>query len=179
MSVMNGRNSVSRWLFACVLLGGSACGGPQQNASTGTGGSSNAGASGGGSSGSGASGGNGNVDAGSADAGPPRGPFTIGTPTDPGAWGGTPVIDAKAPAIVYPSDQTRFPRNIYRTLFQWRRRGYDAVPPDVQGPGTTVTVYTDGEHAAVRDAHRRGLLGGRRAVLVPHRRLATPARPSP
>ena len=78
------------------------------------------------------------------------------------------MIDAKAPAIVYPSNQTRFPRNIYRTLFQWKTQGMHAVPPLVHGAGTAVTVYTDGKHATARE-RRRGLLGGGRGVLVPHR----------
>ena len=150
LGVMNGSKSASRWLFVGVLFCGAACGGPHPNASTGVGGNSDAGTSGGGrggGSGGGGSGGSGNVDAGSPDAGPPRGPFTIGTPADPGAWGGTPVSDAKAPAIVYPSDQTRFPRNIYRTLFQWVKGDATQFRLTFKGPGTTVTVYTDGVHA--------------------------------
>src|SRR5262245_32212264 len=44
-----------------------------------------------------------NVDGG-ADAPPPMGDFTLGTPADPSAWAATPVVGASAPAIVYPSN---------------------------------------------------------------------------
>src|SRR5262245_18774854 len=50
----------------------------------------------------------------------PKGEFTIGTPATPGAWTGTPDTTGTVPIIVYPSSETRFPRNIYRTLFQWK-----------------------------------------------------------
>ena len=43
---------------------------------------------------------------------------TIGTPTNPSDWTPTPVATGTLPTLVYPSDQTRFPRNIYRTLFR-------------------------------------------------------------
>jgi hypothetical protein len=49
--------------------------------------------------------------------------------------------------VVYPSDQTRFPRNIYRTLFQWNGQGYGEFRMTFAGSGSTVTVYTDGAHA--------------------------------
>ena len=42
----------------------------------------------------------------------------VGQPTNPGDWAGTPVTTGTVPLIVYPSDETRFPRNLYRTLFQ-------------------------------------------------------------
>ncbi|HRI69994.1 MAG TPA: hypothetical protein PK156_37450 [Polyangium sp.] len=70
----------------------------------------------------------------------------VGMPTDPGPWNTTPVNDAKSPLIVYPSDQTRFPRNIYRTLFQWRTQGFTEFRLKFTGPHSTVTVYTDGTH---------------------------------
>ena len=69
---------------------------------------------------------------------------TVGTPANPGAWSGTPDTTGTVPAIVYPSDQTRFPRNIYRQLFQWRSQGYTDFRLTFTGPGATVTVYTDG-----------------------------------
>ncbi|MBX5481823.1 MAG: hypothetical protein IRZ16_08290 [Myxococcaceae bacterium] len=47
---------------------------------------------------------------------------------DPGAavsdrFDGPVVTDdpGKSPTAIYPSDQTRFPRNIYKVLFQWKR----------------------------------------------------------
>lgn len=75
---------------------------------------------------------------------------TVGSPSDPGAWGGTPVTTG-APIIVYPSDQTRFPRNIYRTLFQWRTQGFAQFRLIFAGPGATVTVYSDGQHPLCTD----------------------------
>src|SRR5690242_6293856 len=45
----------------------------------------------------------------------PQGMYTVGTPPDPGPWGATPVTTGAVPVIVYPSSETRFPRNIYRT----------------------------------------------------------------
>lgn len=71
----------------------------------------------------------------------------VGMPSNPGDWGSTPVMDGKSPVIVYPSDQTRFPRNIYRTLFQWRTQGFTEFRLTYTGPHSTVTIYTDGVHA--------------------------------
>jgi Tol biopolymer transport system component len=48
------------------------------------------------------------------------------------------------PVVVYPSDQTRFPRNIFGTLFQWRTSGYSQFRLTFTGPFSTVTIYTDG-----------------------------------
>jgi hypothetical protein len=128
---------VAAWTAGCGFSSGS-----PTNSSTG-------GSTGGGGSGAGnidgGRGGAGDVDGG-ADASLPSGSYTLGTPTNPGAWTGAPVTDAKAPVIVYPSDQTRFPRNIYRTLFQWLNGGYTQFRLTFAGPGTTVTVYTDGAH---------------------------------
>jgi hypothetical protein len=70
----------------------------------------------------------------------------VGMPSDPGPWGGAPVTGPPAPAIVYPSDQTRFPRNVYRTLFQWHSQGFAEFRLIFKGPNSTVTVYTDGLH---------------------------------
>lgn len=63
-------------------------------------------------------------------------------------FGGTVVTgDPKAPAIVYPNDQTRFPVNIYKVLFQWRKNGNDWFRLTFQGPNSRATVYSDGAHA--------------------------------
>jgi hypothetical protein len=77
----------------------------------------------------------------------------IGTPTDPGSWSGTPVTGAPAPTIVYPSDQTRFPRNLYRTLFQWRSQGFKEFRLVFEGPNAKVTAYTDGIHGQCAKAN--------------------------
>ena len=59
-----------------------------------------------------------------------------------GADGG--VVGAKSPQIVYPSDATRFPRNIYKVLFQWKRQGNSLFRLNFTGTNSVVTVYTDG-----------------------------------
>ncbi|MHB1846030.1 MAG: hypothetical protein ACYCWW_14485 [Deltaproteobacteria bacterium] len=53
-----------------------------------------------------------------------------------------------APTLVYPSDQTRFPRNVYKILFQWKPNGNTQFRLSFSGPGSTVTVYTDGQDPA-------------------------------
>ena len=77
---------------------------------------------------------------------------TVGTPSDPGAWAGNPVTGDPAPVIVYPSDQTRFPRNLYRTLFQWLSQDFTEFRLVYEGPNSIVTVYTDGSHNLCVDA---------------------------
>ncbi|WP_437712418.1 hypothetical protein WMF45_43090 [Sorangium sp. So ce448] len=76
----------------------------------------------------------------------------LGTPSDQGAWAGTPVTGAPAPSIVYPSDQTRFPRNVYRTLFQWRSQGFTEFRLVFTGASSTVTIFTDGAHGLCEGA---------------------------
>lgn len=63
-------------------------------------------------------------------------------------FNGTVVLgDAmKSPVIVYPSDQTRFPRNIYKVLFQWQKAGNETFRVTFTGPRSTVVVYSDGVH---------------------------------
>jgi len=77
---------------------------------------------------------------------PAPGDYKVGTPTTPGAWSAPAVSTGPVPIIVYPSDQTRFPRNIYRTLFQWRSQGYEQFRVTFQGPRTSVEAFTDGKH---------------------------------
>jgi hypothetical protein len=62
---------------------------------------------------------------------------------DAGSSGVT-TTGTKVPTIVYPNDQTRFPRNIYKVLFQWRRGGDDFFKLTFAGPNSTTTVWTDG-----------------------------------
>jgi hypothetical protein len=83
---------------------------------------------------------------------PAPGSYTVGTPASPAAWTGTPVTTGAVPAVVYPSDQTRFPRNIYRTLFQWRGQGYTQFRLTFTGARTTVEAFTDGKHAQCTQA---------------------------
>jgi hypothetical protein len=71
---------------------------------------------------------------------------------DPGApvtsrFNGSPMANAtKSPVIVYPSDQTRIPRNIYKILFQWKKSGNDWFRLTFDGPGAKVVIYSDGAH---------------------------------
>jgi Tol biopolymer transport system component len=81
---------------------------------------------------------------------------TVGTPTDAAAWGGAPTTDGDVPAPIYPSDETRLPRNIFRTLFQWDNAGYTEFRLTFTGPAGSVTVYTDGVHADCADANSAG-----------------------
>jgi hypothetical protein len=53
---------------------------------------------------------------------------------------------AKLPRVVYPHHQTRFPRNIYKVLFQWQKGGNDYFRLTFEGPYSTTTIYTDGAH---------------------------------
>jgi hypothetical protein len=69
---------------------------------------------------------------------------------DPGpnatTWDSAMVVTDMPPVVVYPSDQTRFPRNIYRQLFQWRTAGYKQFRLTFKGTSSTVTVFSDGVH---------------------------------
>ncbi len=68
---------------------------------------------------------------------------------NPSAFTGSAVAGSpNAPTLVYPSDETRFPRNVYKILFQWRPNGSTAFRLTFTGPGSTVTVYTDGKDPA-------------------------------
>jgi hypothetical protein len=67
-------------------------------------------------------------------------------PADPQDWSGTPVTSGNVPLLVYPSDETRFPRNIYRTLFQWRSGGATEFRLTFEGANANITVFTDGVH---------------------------------
>jgi hypothetical protein len=68
--------------------------------------------------------------------------------TTTGRFNGTVVSnDPKSPDVVYPSDQTRFPRNIYKVLFQWERGGNDTFRLTFDGPYSKTVVYTDGRNA--------------------------------
>ena len=78
---------------------------------------------------------------------------------DPGSattarFGGTVVTGnaAKSPAIVYPNDQTRFPRNIYKVLFQWRKQGNEFFRLTFDGPGSKTVVWSDGQHVSCATA---------------------------
>lgn len=52
----------------------------------------------------------------------------------------------RLPSLVYPSDQTRFPRNLYKVLFQWVRAGHDTFRITFAGKYSKTVVYTSGVH---------------------------------
>ncbi|MFT3841410.1 MAG: hypothetical protein QM723_30750 [Myxococcaceae bacterium] len=77
--------------------------------------------------------------------------FTFNDPgmTTTARFNGTVVTqDAMhSPAMVYPNDDTRFPRNIYKVKFQWRTAGNDFFRLTFTGPFSTTVVYSDGVDA--------------------------------
>jgi hypothetical protein len=72
--------------------------------------------------------------------------FTSGDAGTPGDFSGTPIPrdPTRSPVIVYPSHETRFPRNIYKVLFQWVKKGNNLFRITFAGPFSTTQVYTDG-----------------------------------
>jgi hypothetical protein len=77
----------------------------------------------------------------------------IGQPADPADWTGPVSTEGSVPVIVYPSHETVFPRNLYRTLFQWRSQGFTEFRLLYEGPSSSVTVYTDGVHGLCSGAN--------------------------
>jgi hypothetical protein len=73
---------------------------------------------------------------------------TPGAPPDSASFfSGSPSVDAaRTPVVVYPSDETRFPRNVFRILFQWRTAGSDLFRLEFSGSRGQVRVYSDGAH---------------------------------
>ncbi len=56
----------------------------------------------------------------------------------------SPVVTAEQPIVVYPHDDTLFPRNVYRILFQWQESGGGLFRArfDNDATATHVTIYT-------------------------------------
>jgi len=162
-SMINSSLAIGLFAFAvgCSSSGSTAKDGSAGSSATGTAGAGTPGAAGTSAGGSGVAGAGGMAgtgqtagSGGAAGAGgslsgrpKPMGDFTVGTPATPGAWTATPVATGTVPTIVYPSSETRFPRNIYRTLFQWKTMGMTQFRLSFIGAGTRVTVYSDGMHA--------------------------------
>lgn len=60
----------------------------------------------------------------------------------------TPVEgDPLAPSLVYPSDGTKFPTNVYKILFQWRSQGLTLFHLRFEAPFLDLSIYTDGAEA--------------------------------
>jgi hypothetical protein len=146
---MRGARILARAVIMALVATAFGCSTPAPAGKANTGGagtgvaSGSAGTSGGGSGVSGSAG----AGNGLASRPQPKGDFTVGTPVAAGPWAGTPDTAGNVPVIVYPSSETRFPRNIYRTLFQWKTAGMSQFRLKFDGPGTHVTVYSDGKHA--------------------------------
>jgi mono/diheme cytochrome c family protein len=64
-----------------------------------------------------------------------------------GSFSGSPATDAsRTPSVVYPSHETRLPRNVFNLLFQWRKAGSDLFRLEFTGIRGRVRVYTGGAH---------------------------------
>jgi hypothetical protein len=63
---------------------------------------------------------------------------------------------ADAPSLVYPVDDTMFPQNLYRVLFQWRGHGKPLFQLEFSSPVLKLSAYTDGKHATCAQAQTGG-----------------------
>jgi len=75
----------------------------------------------------------------------PGAPAGVSGAFPPSATQGTDA--ARAPGWVYPANETVFPQNVYKVLFQWRRgTGNDRFRLTFESDRTRVVIYTDGAH---------------------------------
>ncbi len=74
------------------------------------------------------------------------------------------TVSSKVPTVVYPSDQTRFPRNIYKILFQWKKGGNDFFRLTFDGPYSKTVVYSDGANLQCQAASTSGCLETDQAI---------------
>jgi hypothetical protein len=63
---------------------------------------------------------------------------------------------ADVPSLVYPVNDTMFPQNIYRVLFQWRGNAKPLFQLEFSSPVLRVSAYTDGAHATCAQAQTGG-----------------------
>ncbi len=69
------------------------------------------------------------------------------TPDTAGLFAGDPTADAaRAPAWIYPANETVFPQNLNRVLFQWRPSGSNRFRVTYESDRSRVVVLTDGAH---------------------------------
>lgn len=62
--------------------------------------------------------------------------------------GATPTMNAaRTPSWLYPANETVFPQNLYRVLFQWRGAGNDRFRVTFESERGRVVLFTDGVHA--------------------------------
>lgn len=83
-------------------------------------------------------------------------PFAVVAPGAPGApmgieglfpAGATPTTDAmRTAAWIYPANETVFPQNVHRVLFQWSRAGNDRFRLNFESDRVRIALYTDGAH---------------------------------
>ncbi|HKP62580.1 MAG TPA: hypothetical protein VJV78_37855 [Polyangiales bacterium] len=82
-------------------------------------------------------------------------PSSAGTLFDPA--GKTVVTTAgDAPSLVYPVNDTMFPQNLHRVLFQWRGKGKPLFQLEFSSPVLKAAAYTDGVHATCTQAQTGG-----------------------
>jgi hypothetical protein len=62
----------------------------------------------------------------------------------------------EVPSLVYPVNDTMFPQNIYRVLFQWRGHAKPLFQLEFTSPLLRVAAYTDGAHATCTQAQTGG-----------------------
>jgi hypothetical protein len=60
------------------------------------------------------------------------------------------------PTLIYPVNDTMFPQNIYRVLFQWYPRSLKLFQISFTSPTLQMSVYTDGVHATCTKAATGG-----------------------
>jgi WD40-like Beta Propeller Repeat len=84
---------------------------------------------------------------------------TTGTPADTGAlFAGDPTADAtRAPGWIYPANETVFPQNVNRVLFQWRPSSNNRFRVTFESDRSRVVVLTDGANATCARAAATGL----------------------
>lgn len=74
----------------------------------------------------------------------PGAPMGIETLFPPG---GAPSMDAtRTPSWIYPANETVFPQNVHRVLFQWSRAGNDRFRLNFESERIRIALYTSGDH---------------------------------
>ncbi len=66
------------------------------------------------------------------------------------------TTSASVPGLVYPVNDTMFPQNIYRVLFQWAGKGMPLFQLSFTSPLAKAEIYTDGVQATCTKAQNGG-----------------------
>jgi hypothetical protein len=83
-------------------------------------------------------------------------PASPSTTFDPGTHTIVTNDATHVPTLVYPVNDTMFPQNVYRVLFQWNKKGNALFQLSFTSPTFTMSVYTDGVHATCTQAGNGG-----------------------